>query len=157
MTRIHDFQTSLTFGKRVEEDLDEIFSKWYLIEEVSLADEKRLGIDRIFTKPDGTKLKIEYKADRWALQTGNVFMELSVNGNPGWTRKTIADVVIYALVDVAGNPVSAIVLKQETIKEMLPKWEQLPLKRIQNTNFFGVGVLVPIESLRNSSKTLTFN
>jgi len=31
------------------------------------------------------------------------------------------------------------------------------LKRIQNTNFFGVGVLVPIESLRNSSKTLTFN
>lgn len=156
MTTVHNFKNSLNFGKQAESQLDEIFSKWYQIKEVSLDDERKLGIDRIFTKTDGTQLTVEYKADRQALKTGNIFIELEVGGKPGWTRKTVADVVIYSF--VRENRIeSALILTQTLIKSLLPEWEQLPKKRIQNTGFHGIGVLVKIESLKNSSKFLTFN
>ncbi len=156
MPTIHNFQNSLTFGKAVEVQLDEIFSRWYQIEEVSLSDEKKLGIDRIFTKSDGTKLKIEYKADKWSLKTGNIFIELEVNGKPGWTRKTVADIVIYSFVDKSNIVDSALILTQDLLNQQLPTWEQLPRKIIQNNGFHGIGVLVSIESLRSCSKHLQF-
>ncbi len=154
---VHNFQRSLSFGKQAEQQLDTIFSKWYQIEEVSLADEKKLGIDRIFTKPNGQTLRVEYKADRLALKTGNIFIELEVNGKPGWTRKTVADVIIYAFADKENILQSAIILTQELIQTLLPTWEQLPKKNIINNGFTGIGVLVKIESLASTSKFLTFN
>lgn len=157
MPTTHDFKTSLKFGKRTEEELDKIFSTWYQIEEVSLADEKKLGIDRIFTRKDGTTVRVEYKADRWAINTSNIFIELEVSGRPGWTKKTVADIVVYAIVDKLNNIDSALILTQDFIRTMLPVWEQLPKKRIQNTNFYGIGVLVSIESLAEEVKILSFN
>lgn len=156
MPTIHNFNNSLSFGKQAELQLDEIFSRWYQIEEVSLADERKLGIDRIFTKADGTKLKVEYKADKWALKTGNIFIELEVSGKPGWTKKTVADIVVYSFVRF-NRVESALILTHELIQSLLPEWEQLPKKHIQNDNFYGIGVLVKIESLKNRSKFLTFN
>lgn len=156
MSTIHDFKTSLTFGKKAEVELDKIFSTWYQIEEVSLEDEKKLGIDRIFTRKDGTKVTVEYKADRWAINTSNIYIELEVSGKPGWTKKTVADIVVYAIVDKFNHIDSALILTQDYIKAMLPVWEQLPKKRIQNTNFYGIGVLVSIESLAEEVKILSF-
>ena len=157
MAKIHNFQSSLSFGKQIESQLDEIFSRWYQIKEVSLEDERKLGIDRIFTRKDGSKLRIEYKADRQTINTSNIFIELEVSGKPGWTKKTVADVVVYAIVDKLNNIDSALILTQEFIKLSLPSWEQLPKKRIQNTNFYGIGVLVSIESLTEEVKILSFN
>ncbi len=153
---VHNFQRSLSFGKQAEQQLDTIFSKWYQIEEVSLADEKKLGIDRIFTKPNGQTLRVEYKADRLALKTGNIFIELEVNGKPGWTRKTVADIVIYAF--ARENRIeSALIITQDLIKSLLPIWEKLPRKTIANNGFSGVGVLVSIKSFDGASKFLTFS
>lgn len=149
MRTIHNFNSSLRFGKTIESQLDYYFSKWYSIETVSLEEEKRFGIDRIFTKSDGTKLKIEYKADRWTINTSNIFIELEVSGKPGWSRKTIADIIVYAIVDKLNNVNSVLILTNDFIKSNLSKWEQLPKKHIQNNGFYGIGVLVSLESLEN--------
>lgn len=157
MAKIHNFQSSLSFGKQIEAQLDEIFSCWYQIEEVSLEDERKLGIDRIFTRKDGSKLRIEYKADRQTINTSNIFIELEVSGKPGWTKKTAADIVIYSVIDKLNRVDSVLILSQEFIKSSLPKWEQLPKKRIQNTNFYGIGVLVSIDSIVDEVKYLSFS
>lgn len=157
MTRTHNFQDSLSFGKTIEQELDVVFSRWYSIEPVTLDDEKKLGIDRIFTRKDGTTIKVEYKADRWAINTSNIFIELEVSGKPGWTVKTAADVVVYAIVDKLNQIDSALLLTQDFIKKMLPVWEQFPKKHIRNQNFYGIGVLVSIESLVDEVKVLNFN
>lgn len=148
---MHNFADSLSFGKRIETLLDNLFSKWYDIEEVSLDDEKKLGIDRIYVrKSDNTTVKVEYKADRQTLKTGNIFIELEVGGKPGWVNKTVADYVLYAL--VSGERLhSVLIIPNHYLKQMLPIWEQLPKKVIQNKGFYGIGVLVPLKEIQTEN------
>ena len=72
---IYDFNEQLQKGEHYENELDIFFSKFYKIKKVTM-DEQRQGFDRIFIRPDGTQLKIEYKSDDKARTTGNFFIEL---------------------------------------------------------------------------------
>ena len=148
MTMTYDFQQQLKFGKEMEDLLDIFFSKWYDIEEVSLADEKERGIDRIFTAR-GTKntYTIEYKADSQSGRTGNFYIEADIvqssgNVTQGWARKTQADKVIYFAV-----PTAIYILDAETITENMDIWCQHREVKAQNAGYYSVGYLVPVQEI----------
>jgi len=146
--RKHDFRTSLSFGKRIEKKLDDVFAVWFYIEPVTLEVERKQGVDRLYTRRDtGKTLKIEYKADRWGVRTGNVFIELEVDGKPGWAVKTQADIVLYALVDASDAIQQIIVLTKTYIQKMLPVWWNLEQIEINNGSFSGRGCLYQIDKI----------
>lgn len=144
---IHNFQKSLSYGKEVESVLDNYFSKWFHIENVTLEEEKQLGIDRKFHCDNRDIVTVEYKADRWTVKTGNIFIETSVAGNPGWAIKTQADMIIYAA--MRGVTINTLyMMPNEWLKSMLPIWQEKCQQRtIKNNGFSGVGLLVPTSEM----------
>jgi hypothetical protein len=142
---MHNFKDSLTKGKAIEEKLDIFFNQWYDIEPATLTQEREYGFDRLFCR-NGTIKTVEYKADFWTARTGNIFIELEVQGKPGWAKKTIADYIIYSV--IVNNEVDyVLIVPNSYLKEKLPDWEQLEKKVIQNAGFSGVGVLVSVNDL----------
>lgn len=145
---MHNFKSSLKKGKRIETQLDEIFSKWYQISNVSLEEEKIFGYDRIFFRDD-KRYTVEYKADWWLAKTGNMFVEYEVNKKPGWAIKTTADIIAYA--SVVNDFVSKIfIIENEYLKSNIDFFRSFPERTIQNTGFYGKGNLVPISELNVS-------
>lgn len=144
---MHNFQESLSRGKKIEQQLDAIFSRWYLIETVSLETERQQGIDRIFTV-DNRTIKVEYKADWWLNRTGNVFIETEVSGKPGWAIKTQADIILYAAVTVKNIINKIVIIPNEFIKQNIVEWkQQYPSRIIPNNGFNGFGYLVPLQNM----------
>src|SRR5690606_27968706 len=118
---MHNFKDSLAKGKSIEEKLDIFFSQWYDIEGATLAQERQYGFDRLFYR-NGTIKTVEYKADYWTARTGNIFIELEVQGKSGWARKTIADYIIYSV--IVNNEVDyVLIVPNSYLKEKLPDWE----------------------------------
>lgn len=146
---VHNFRDSLAKGKTVEYQLDDIFSKWYEIQQVSLQTEITFGYDRIYTRKIGDKepIKVEYKADWWTERTGNLFIEYAVNEKPGWAVKTQADIILYA--SLRGDLIyNVFIIPREYIKVNLESWKQQYEHRIiENTHFVGAGILLPRTSL----------
>lgn len=130
---VHNFKDSLAKGKAVEYQLDDIFSKWYEIEHVSLQTELAFGYDRIYTRRVGDKepIKVEYKADWWAV-------------------KTQADIILYA--SLRGDLINNVfIIPREYIKVNLESWKQQYEHRvIENMHFIGAGILLPTTSLDSS-------
>lgn len=146
---VHTFSKSLTIGKLCEQILDEIFSKWYKIKDVTLEEEKAFGIDRRFyPHTDPTKeITVEYKADSWTDRTGNVFIEYEVSGKPGWSWKTKADQILYAVFNQ--NKIKRIhVISNQYLVDNREIWkETYPHREIKNVGYSGHGILVPESAL----------
>lgn len=95
----YEFEQSAEEGNGQEKRLDNFFDKWYSIVPVNMEFQK-MGIDRIFTRKDTyhTRYTIEYKSDKKAASTGNVFIEtVSVDSEnkPGWAYTCGAQMMIY--------------------------------------------------------------
>lgn len=147
---IYDFQTQLNEGKHVEILLDNFFSKWYNVAPVDLEIEKSEGIDRIFTSLNGSKyLKIEYKADFKTIHTGNIYLELSVDGDngyhkDGWALHSKADLVIYTV--VGEDKYQILAIEPSILKSLIPQWESIYRRTsCKNVGYGSTGLLVPLD------------
>lgn len=149
---IHNFGKSLKVGKAAESYLDSVFSKWYEISPVSLKQEKRDGIDRIFKcRETKTRWSVEYKTDSRAMGTGNAFIEIVSNdttGASGWAMKSLAQLLIYYIPQVQ----LVYVANMNLIKYYLPEWiERYGIASSKNETYTTFGILVPLDILNGIS------
>lgn len=150
----YQFHTQLNLGKQIEYQLDEFFSKWYKIEEVSIQVECETDIDRIFTSPkDGKVSKVSYKADWKAFQTGNVFLEKLVVGlgdyhyhKQGWLNHSQADYILYALCE-DDRAVQVLILDPLKLRDDFNMLDMFPVRECYNEKIKSVGYIVPIDKI----------
>lgn len=147
---VHNFKDSLEYGEGVELILDGFFEPWFDITPVT-PDQQRLGVDRIFTKlSTGERFSVEYKADRQAHETRNVYIEtVSVRKEGkdeklGWAYTSTAQRLLYFI------PGSGIVyiLDMIAIRDKLPAWtKKYRTVEADNGDYVGEGILVPVAEL----------
>lgn len=139
----HDFQTKLLEGERWELALDNFFSKWYTIQPVDRQGQ-RAGVDRLWTRPDGSVLRIEYKADSVCWRTGNVFLEVvsvDTSGKTGWVWSSQADLLVYLMPQVG----KAFLVEMAALRWAMGEWSwKYPTKTADNGTYRTHGVCVPI-------------
>jgi hypothetical protein len=145
---MYDFKTQLAVGEKSEEQLDELFSQWYTCHPVDM-DMQRKGIDRIFTKEDGTRITVQYKIDYKTQKTGNAFIEtvsVDVKNIPGWAYTCEADYIVYRVPGY--SPTDVHIIPTKALQEALPKWEQTYKTRgAKNRGYMTYGLLVPFPAL----------
>lgn len=138
----YDFAESFNRGKRGEDILDTYFANRFDIRAATM-DQERIGIDRIFTNRLGRQLTVQYKTDRTAGRTGNMFIEtVSVDYPPkaGWVFSCTADWLIYYVPGWA----TAYVVRPAALKAIVRDWlDTYQCRAIRNQNYHTVGVLVP--------------
>jgi len=147
----YSFKEQLTAGEKSEQYLDRFFSQWYSITPVGMA-EQRQGIDRIFTRADGTTFPIEYKTDWTAGKTGNAFVEtVSVDtaNKPGWAYSSKARYLIYY---VPGDSL-IYVIEFSRLRSHLQRWaKQYQTRAIPNQGYRTKGLLVPLMEFEKIAK-----
>lgn len=135
------FADQLAIGQQYETIIDAYIGDalGYEIEPVSM-ELQRLGIDRIWTGPDGSRFTVEYKTD---LHTnGKAFLETVENdqrGTPGWIYKATANLLVYFF----PNMDVLYILDLMDLKRKLPDLTagKLPLPaRHQNYRSWGIPV-----------------
>lgn len=145
MAKLHVFAESLTEGERAERELDRYFSDRWSIQPVSRAAQRK-GMDRVFTerRMPGRVVRVEYKADSKAAETGNAFVEtISVDtaGKSGWAYTSQADVLIYFI----PPQLTLYIIEFPALRKRLPDWVRAyPLGRALNEGYFTHGRLVPL-------------
>ena len=155
MTTVHKFDVSLKYGEGMEKMLDDYFGKWFTILKAEgdlYGNLQYLGIDRIFTKKtNGERFSVEYKADRRAHETGNVYIEtvsvrkVGKHVKPGWAYTSTAQRLVYFI----SGPQTVYILDMVDIRDMLPKWEDRCKKvEVDNGDYVGEGLLVPIAEFK---------
>jgi hypothetical protein len=148
MVEPYKMMEQLEIGEAEEKVLDDYFSTWYTITPVS-RQMQRNGIDRIFEcKRSRSLWTVEYKADKKAAGTGNVFIEtvsVSTNGKPGWALSSYAQLLI---VYVPSWQIGYVV-PMTTVKGLLPEWvERYKVGTSPNEGYETLGILVPIQEFR---------
>lgn len=141
---MYDFKQQLLQGARGEQDLDLFFAQWYVVQPVTMA-QQRQGIDRIFRrKCDGREYRVEYKTDWTASKTGNAFVEtvsVDTTGKAGWAVTSQADVLIYYLPE----DLLIYVFNFRSLRTLLAYWRKhYPTRRIPNNGYHTHGLLVPL-------------
>ena len=119
MHMIYDFYTQLAKSKGDEHELDRLFSSWYQVEEIPLELEKAHDIDRLFIRPDGSQVSVEYKVDYKSDTTGNLAIELVSNdvvGTLGWAYSTKADMLVF----YRSGDGEVIAVRTSMLRAMLP-------------------------------------
>jgi hypothetical protein len=148
--RTYSFDESLAVGHSYEKALDAFLSPWFSIRPATSFFQKR-GVDRIARsrKTDQTYW-LEYKADTVAGRTGNAFIEtVSVQNSEaqklGWLYTTVADFVLYFVIDQA----LIYWLRPSLLRRSLPNWlESYALKTTTTKQGWQTtGVIVPLEVL----------
>ena len=143
-----DFREQLGIGEKYEKQLDAYFSHWAAICHATRR-QQRAGIDRVFVAPGGNEVRVEYKTDLRASQTGNAFIEtVSVSNastrKPGWAYTSQADVIIYYI----PGDLLAYVLRPSAIRNQLERWSQKYREvAVQNHGYATRGLLVPLAEL----------
>lgn len=93
-TKQYKFQQQESIGRKGEQILDDLLSSTYQIINVShVLQYQTSGIDRLLMHPLGYRLSVEYKFDKAAARTGNLFFEttsVDTDGIPdwGWSSQT---------------------------------------------------------------------
>ena len=144
---MYEFNVMLKLGEKHEADLDVYFSKWYRIERVNM-ELQRLGVDRLFNRPDGTRISVEYKADDTAARTGNAFIEtVSVDNQnkPGWALSSIAQVLIYYIPPLQDIYIIRMLDLKMDIEKLVSNHE---VKQIPNGGYMTEGIPVSIDNLQ---------
>lgn len=149
MGKTYSFVEQLEKGQKAEKALDEYFSRWYIIHDVSMDTQKK-GIDRIFSRtavhadPIHPTINVEYKADEKTQSTGNVFIEtMSVMemGKYGWAWTSQADMLVYLAI-----PDTIYIVPPIKIREMIPEWTKTyGVRTVRNKAYKSCGIPVPEE------------
>lgn len=150
--KTHNFENSIVIGEKFEKLLDNYFSKYYTITEVS-QEQQFAGIDRIFKNSD-RELKIEYKCDTVTITSGNLFIETFSNvesGRKGWAFTSQADWIFYYLIGMD----KIVSMKPENIRTYLKEWIskyrlQSVLNKDSTRQYHSRGILIPLEVFENS-------
>lgn len=141
---MHDFDTSFALSKGDEAEVDAYFGRWFSIEQAT-REQERCGIDRIWTDRKGRVFAVEYKADRRAAETGNLFIEtesVDTARTPGWALTCQAQLVV---VYVPGRR-EVFVLDTLRLKAALPDWmERFPRVEAVNRGYSTWGHAVPMD------------
>ncbi len=158
---MYDFKTQLEIGKLIETELDRYFSQWYEIQSVSIDVEKADGIDRIFTsKATGKSQTVEYKSDFKSASTGNIYVELSVDSDngyskPGWAVHSVADIILYCIIN-QGIISHIYILSPSVVRSFVDIWKgQYRNVTCANKGYHSKGILVPMDIVKSvSSRTI---
>jgi hypothetical protein len=158
---MYDFKTQLEIGKQIESELDRYFSRWYEIQSVSLEVEKTQGIDRIFiSKATGEIKSVEYKSDFKSASTGNIYVELSVDSDngyskPGWAVHSVADIILYCIIN-QGIISHIYILNPSVVRSFEDIWKgQYRNVICKNKGYHSKGVLIPMDIVKSvSSRTI---
>lgn len=145
---MYDFKVQNLKGKVGEKILDNWLSHSYQILDVSdVPDYQIRGIDRILTRPNGSKLGVEYKYDIASSRTGNLFFEtISIDNKniPGWGWSSQADYWIFLL----PTP-EVIVISPGKFRNLV--WQlrtKISERKIPNQGYKTIGVPIPLEKVR---------
>jgi len=148
---IYDFRKQLDKGKSVEISLDNFFKKWYNIETVTIDEERSQGIDRVFTSlSTGKVTRIEYKADFKTKDTGNIYLELSVDGDngyhkDGWALRSTADLILYTIIYETEYLILGIT--PGNITKHIPEWStKFRTAKCRNVGYGSTGLLIPLDN-----------
>lgn len=151
MKKVYDFETQNLIGQQGESKLDGWLRLEYGITDVSgVPYFQERCIDRILERRDRSTIFAEYKFDKAAKRTGNVFFEtISVDSRqiPGWGWKTQADYLFILIPDQ-----EIIILKPEMLRALM--WEErhsLIEKHIPNINYNTKGCPITINKVRDIS------
>jgi hypothetical protein len=143
MSTSYGFEEQLTKGEKREKELDEFFSRVFVIDKVDMSSQKA-GIDRIWTDPKGYRYSVEYKSDEKTAFTGNAFVEtISVDrsGKPGWAYSSCAQVLVYYVPSWH----KAYCITMLTIKHKLQEWcNTYSTAPALNREYNTVGLLIPM-------------
>lgn len=146
--RPFDFKTQQQIGQQGELFLDQWLSPSYQIKDVS--QEKvyqRSGIDRLVTRNDGSVLTVEYKVDKVARRTRNLFFETMSNDQnevPGWGWSSKADYWIFLIPEQ-----EILVFKPARLRALAWTLHQsLQRRTVKNQGYCTVGYPIPLEKAR---------
>ena len=150
MTKFDFNKVALQKAQEGEATLDNYFSKWYTIQNVTMAFQKR-GIDRIFLAkvPEPTPMAVEYKIDYRARQTGNAYIETVAwddgsRSKKGWAYTCEADVLAYC------NNFEILLLEPLVLRPYLEQWQQkYRTVIVPNVGFNGEGLLIPWRTVKH--------
>jgi hypothetical protein len=149
MSTTYSFNQQLFDAEGREKELDDFYSKWFDIMRVS-RENQSLGMDRIFyEKGNGVVRSVEYKTDKTAITTGNVFIEtvsVDTQNKKGWAYTSCAQ---YLFIYVPPPHGKVYITHMQTIKAMVDKWKakyrDIPIK---NEGYYTHGVAVPISEFK---------
>lgn len=147
----YTFREQIDKGKQAEARLDEWFSTWYEIKQIPLEVERVEHFDRIFIR-DGQEMRVEYKTDFQAHQTGNAFIETYSNietNKPGWIYSSQADILVYFIPEAKSILIVRMMLIRMCIRHYLKVYRKRKCKNVNpnGSNYHSEGVLVPIRNL----------
>ena len=157
----YSFDRQLAEGEGYEQEIDRYFSKHYIIKTVTMQ-QQRMGIDRTWkNRNTGVEASMEYKADKTAAITSNVFIEtISVDekNKPGWAYSSLAQWLVTYIPPMQEGYIT----EMTNIKRWLPEWiEKYPEKPIRNigrdgTPYTTKGVPVPLSEFTELCKPKKF-
>jgi hypothetical protein len=146
---LHKFSDKLKEGEEHERTLDKFFSKTFDVKDVD-SSLQRAGIDRIFENKDtGAVTRIEYKADSRAASTGNVFLEIvsvDKNNKAGWALTSQSQIIIYYVPPLGVAYFINTVALKTCIGTLSEKYKTA---KARNPGYCSVGVLVPLDDMRD--------
>ena len=141
---IYGFNEQLGIGKWGERFLDAFYHERFIIESVTM-EQQRQGLDRIYVgRETGKRFSVEYKTDFTAGRTGNAFIEttsVSATGTKGWAFTSTAQVLLY-FVPPDGTIYALDMLRIKIDAEKLI--EEFPLKSAGNKGYETEGVVVSL-------------
>lgn len=158
----HQFAKSYAQGKSGERFLDWYFNKFYVITQATRQQERE-GFDRIFksrhakngfeyiAKKPVEAMRVEYKTDYRAAETGNAFIETeSVNttGKRGWLYTSQAHLLVYFI-----PPLFRIYCcPMKNLAEAALVWQvKYAQSNADNITYLTRGLLIPIDEFAKVS------
>ena len=152
---MYKFNEQNQIGKEGEKLLDSWLKSTYTIDNVSnLKKYQKSGIDRLLTNKKGEIISVEYKFDKTAQRTGNLFFEtvsIDKNNNPGWGFSSQADYWIFLI------PTNQIFIFKPS-KLRLFAWQNyndLQEKKIKNRGYFTLGYPLKINLIKHEAHCIT--
>lgn len=142
---IHEFNSSLTFGKEWERKVSEwLESDGYRVQQVPFKEDLK-GTDRRISK--GCRAwRIQIKADQASTKTGNAFIETVAHDYPppiknGWAYTTEDDVLLMYVFPGDG---AVACIWMHKLKAKLKEWAvAYPHQIARNRSYVTVGICVP--------------
>lgn len=149
--KTYSFESQNFIGKQGEFILDQWISQKYKVADVSDASYFRERcIDRVIERSDGTMIFVEYKFDKAAKRTRNIFFEtVSVDSKniPGWGWKTQADYLFILIPEQ-----ELLVFRPDSLRALL--WENrysVEEKIVPNIGYRTIGYPISLAKVREKT------
>ena len=147
---VYHFDEQNLRGRKGEAFLDAFFRERGHYIQRATRGQQRLGIDRVFLKDNGL-VRVEYKTDLLAHQTGKVFIETvssDADDKQGWVYTSQADVIVYF---IPGLRVIYVVPPGK-LRDHIDGWQAAyPTRAAPNEEYSTHGILVPIEEFERQA------